>query len=63
VKACQHCANPIKEFHRSQCMWMGEGTPPCEAEQYASDKYRTRVGCYLIMMVLAGIVFSFWQFH
>jgi hypothetical protein len=63
MKPCEHCKNPIKAFHGSQCMWTGGGTPPCEIEQYARETRRTKVGCYLIMMILAGVVFAFWQLH
>jgi hypothetical protein len=57
---CEHCGNPIKEFHRTQCMWLGAGTPPCEIEKYESDRHKTRIGCYLMMMIWAGVVFAWW---
>jgi hypothetical protein len=44
-------------------MWMKGGTPPCEIEQYDRDKRMTWVGCTLLMMILAGAVFAWWQFY
>jgi hypothetical protein len=61
---CEHCGNPIKSLHDTQCMWL-EGTPPCEADEENVRKVRLVRGMVYgaVASVLCWVsVFLIWRF-
>lgn len=73
---CEHCANPMKEFWTTQCMYRGDYLthhefvktsldPPCACDQYDEDmaEFARSKNRYLffITVTVAALVFVFWK--